>query len=219
MAQKDNKDERKKQKRHPILDSLENDIAHAYAILDNLELCIKANENNRTSACVRCRNELQKAYWQVDALNAENQMLHNKVRELKLRNEELMRFRTPDAYMDAVATALAMFPISGPSNYCSVKGLNNKTIKRAADILGIVATKEQRDEARQRMKDMGMGDIERRGGHNSKAVEMLVNGEVVVTFDSLAKAEKAIGTYNILRRIQSGKTINGVLFRFKETNK
>ena len=66
---------------------------------------------------------------------------------------------------------------------------------------------------------MGIGDIENRGGHNSKAVEMLVNGEVVVTFDSLAKADKAFGTYNILHRIKSGKTINGVLFRFKETNK
>lgn len=218
MAKKEDKDEKKK-KQHPILDTLESDIAHAYAILNSLELVIRENENCRTSACVRCRNELQKAYWQIDALNAENQLLHRKLRELELRNDELMRFRTPDAYMDAVATALAMFPVSGPTGFCSVKGLNNKTIKKAADILGIVATPEARKEARQRMQDMGMGDIENRGGHNSKAVEMLVNGEVVVTFDSLAKAEKAIGTYNILRRIKSGKTINGVLFRFKETNK
>ena len=218
MAKKEDKDEKQK-KQHPILDTLESDIAHAYAILNSLELVIRENENCRTSACVRCRNELQKAYWQIDALNAENQLLHRKVHELKLRNEELMRFRTPDAYMDAVATALAMFPISGPTGFCGVKGLNNKTIKKAADILGLVATKEARDEARQRMQDMGMGDIENRGGHNSKAVEMLVNGEVVVTFDSLAKAEKAMGTKNIYGRIKSGKTINGVLFRFKETNK
>lgn len=218
MAKKEDKDEKKK-KHHPILDTLESDIAHAYAILDNLKLCISANQGYRTSDCVRSRLDLQRTYGQIEQLQAENEWLRKKNHELKLLNEELLRYRTPDAYMDAVATALAMFPISGPSNFCGVKGISNKTIKKAADILGIKATKEARDEARQRMIDLGMGDIENRGGHNSKAVEMLVNGEVVVTFDSLAKAEKAIGTYNILRRIKSGKTINGVLFRFKETNK
>ena len=218
MAKKEDKDENQK-KQHPIHDTLESDIAHAYAILDNLKLCISANQGCRTSDCVRCRLELQRTYWQVEQLQAENEWLRKKNHELKLLNEELQRYRTPDAYMDAVATALAMFPISGPSNFCGVKGISNKTIKKAADVLGINATKEARDEARQRMIDLGLGDIENRGGHNSKAVEMLVNGEVVVTFDSLAKAEKAIGTYNILRRIKSGKTINGVLFRFKETNK
>ena len=218
MAKKKDKNE-KEQKRHPILDTLESDIAHAYAILDNLKLCINANQGCMTSDRVRYIHELQRTYWQVEKLQAENEWLRNKNHELKLLNEELQRYRTPDAYMDAVATALAMFPISGPSNFCGVKGISNKTIKKAADVLGIKATKEARDEARQRMIDMGMGDIENRGGHNSKAVEMLVNGEVVVAFDSVAKAEKAIGTYNILRRIQSGKTINGVLFRFKETNK
>ena len=218
MTKKEDKDEKQK-KQHPILDTLESDIAHAYAILDNLKLCISANQGCRTSDCVRCRLVLQRTYWQVEQLQAENEWLRKKNHELKLLNEELLSYRTPDAYMDAVATALAMFPISGPTGFCGVNGLNNKTIKKAADILGLVATKEARDEARQRMQDMGMGDIENRGGHNSKAVEMLVMGEVVVTFDSLAKAEKAIGTYNILRRIQSGKTINGVLFRFKETSK
>ena len=218
MAKKEDKDENHK-KQHPIHDTLESDIAHAYAILDNLKLCISANQGCRTSDCVRCRLELQRTYWQVEQLQAENEWLRKKNHELKLLNEELQRYRTPDAYMDAVATALAMFPISGPSNFCGVKGISNKTIKKAAAVLGINATKEARDEARQRMIDLGLGDIENRGGHNSKAVEMLVNGEVVVTFDSLAKAEKAIGTYNILRRIKSGKTINGVLFRFKETNK
>lgn len=218
MAKKEDKDENQK-KQHPIHDTLESDIAHAYAILDNLKLCISANQGCRTSDCVRCRLELQRTYWQVEQLQAENEWLRKKNHELKLLNEELQRYRTPDAYMDAVATALAMFPISGPSNFCGVKGISNKTIKKAADVLGINATKEARDEARQRMIDLGLGDIENRGGHNSKAVEMLVNGEAVVTFDSLAKAEKAIGTYNILRRIKSGKTINGVLFRFKETNK
>ena len=218
MAKKEDKDEKQK-KQHPILDTLESDIAHAYAILDNLKLCISANQGCRTSDCVRCRLELQRTYWQVEQLQAENEWLRKKNHELKLLNEELLRYRTPDAYMDAVATALAMFPISGPTGFCGVNGINNKTIKKAADILGLVATKEARDEARQRMQDIGMGDIENRGGHNSKAVEMLVNGEVVVTFDSLAKADKAFGTYNILHRIKSGKTINGVLFRFKETNK
>ena len=218
MAKKEDKDEKKK-KQHPILDTLESDIAHAYAILDNLKLCISANQGYRTSDCVRCRLDFQRTYGQVEQLQAENEWLRKKNHELKLLNEELLRYRTPDDYMDAVATALAMFPISGPSNFCGVKGISNKTIKKAADVLGINATKEARDEARQRMIDLGLGDIENRGGHNSKAVEMLVNGEVVVTFDSLAKAEKAIGTYNLLRRIKSGKTINGVLFRFKETNK
>ena len=218
MAKKEDKDEKQK-KQHPILDTLESDIAHAYAILDNLKLCISANQGCRTSDCVRYRLELQRTYWQVEQLQVENEWLRKKNHELKLLNEELLRYRTPDAYMDAVATALAMFPISGPTGFCGVNGINNKTIKKAADILGLVATKEARDEARQRMQDMGMGDIENRGGHNSKAVEMLVNGEVVVTFDSLAKADKAFGTYNILHRIKSGKTINGVLFRFKETNK
>ena len=218
MAKKEDKDEKQK-KQHPILDTLESDIAHAYAILDNLKLCISANQGCRTSDCVRYRLELQRTYWQVEQLQVENEWLRKKNHELKLLNEELLRYRTPDAYMDAVATALAMFPISGPTGFCGVNGINNKTIKKAADILGLVATKEARDEARQRMQDIGMGDIENRGGHNSKAVEMLVNGEVVVTFDSLAKADKAFGTYNILHRIKSGKTINGVLFRFKETNK
>ena len=218
MAKKEDKDE-KKEKQHPILDTLESDIAHAYAILNTLDLCIRENERYKSSAAVRYKNELQMALWQIEELNAENKLLRKKNNELKLRNEELLRYRTPDAYMDAVATALAMFPISGPTNFCGVKGLNNKTIKKAADILGIVATKEARDEARQRMQDLGMGDIENRGGHNSKAVEMLVNGEVVVTFSSLAAAEKAMGSKNIHGRIKSGKTINGVLFRFKETNK
>lgn len=140
MAKKEDKDEKQK-KQHPILDTLESDIAHSYAILNSLELAISENENCRTSACVRCRNELQKAYRQIDALNAEIQLLHRKVRELKLRNEELLRYRTPDAYMDAVATALAMFPLSGPSNSCGVKGISNTTIKKAADVLGINATK------------------------------------------------------------------------------
>lgn len=218
MAKKEDKDEKQK-KQHPILDTLESDIAHAYAILDNLKLCISANQGCRTSDCVRCRLELQRTYWQIEQLQAENEWLRKKNHELKLLNEDLLSYRTPDAYMDAVATALAMFPISGPTGFCGVNGLNNKTIKKAADILGLVATKEARNEARQRMQDMGMGDIENRGGHNSKAVEMVVNGEVVVKFDSLAKAEKAFGTHNILSRIKSGKTINGVLFRFKETNK
>ena len=217
MANNEKKVEKKK--KHPILDTLESDIAHAYAILNTLNLCIRDNERYKSSAAVRYSAELHQALWQIEELSAENKSLRRKINELKLLNEELLRYRTPDAYMDAVATALAMFPISGPSNFCGVKGISNKTIKKAADILGIKATKEARDEARQRMIDLGLGDIENRGGHNSKAVEMLVNGEVVVTFDSLTNAEKAIGTYNILRRIKSGKTINGVLFRFKETNK
>ena len=214
MAKKEDKDEKEK-KQHPILDTLESDIAHAYAILDNLKLCISANQGCRTSDCVRFRLELQRTYRQVEQLQAENEWLRKKNHELKLLNEEMLRYRTPDAYMDAVATALAMFPISGPTGFCAVKGLNNKTIKKAADILGLVATKEARDEARQRMQDMGMGDIENRGGHNSKAVEMVVDGHVVATFDSLVKAEKGIGTYNIFKRIKSGKTINGVQFRYK----
>lgn len=218
MAKKEDKDEKQK-KQHPILDTLESDIAHAYAILDNLKLCISANQGCRTSDCVRCRLEIQRTYWQVEQLQAENEWLRKKNHELKLLNEELLRYRTPDAYMDAVATALAMFPISGPTGFCGVKGLKNKTIKKAADILGLVATEEARDEARQRMQDMGMGDIENRGGHNSKAVEMLVNGKVTITFDSLRAAGRAMGCKNIYGRIQSGKTINGVLFRFKETNK
>ena len=217
MAKNEKKVENKK--KHPILDTLESDIAHAYSILNTLNLCIRDNERYKSSAAVRYSAELHHTLWQIEELSAENKSLKRKINELKLLNEELLRYRTPDAYMDAVATALAMFPISGPSNFCGVKGISNKTIKKAADVLGIKATKEARDEARQRMIALGLDDIENRGGHNSKAVEMLVNGEVVVTFDSLAKAEKAIGTYNILRRIKSGKTINGVLFRFKENNK
>ena len=217
MAKQEDKDE--KQKKHPILDTLESDIGHAYAILDSLKLCISANQGCITSDCVRYRLALKRTYWQVEQLQAENEWLRKKNNELNLLNEELLRYRTPDAYMDAVATALAMFPISGPTGFCGVKGLNNKTIKKAADILGLVATNEARDEARQRMQDMGMGDIENRGGHNIKAVEMLVNGKVMITFDSLRAAERSIGSRNIYRRIQSGKTINGVLFRFKETNK
>lgn len=45
---------------------------------------------------------------------------------------------------------------------------------------------------------------------------MLVNGEVVITFDSIADAERATSSNYLLNRIKSGKIINGVQFKYKE---
>ena len=73
MKRKDHEDKNNvKVKRHPIIDTLESDIAHAYAILNGLELCIRDNERHKSSECVRCHNELRRAFLQIEALNKEN---------------------------------------------------------------------------------------------------------------------------------------------------
>ena len=118
--------------------------------------------------------------------------------------------------MDAVATALALFPISSASKAYEETGIQYTTINNAAKKLGLVATKEAREEARQRMKELGFGDIEKRGGKNRKSIEMLVNGKVVATFDSIAEADKVTGGRYVSDRIKRNATVDGISFRYKK---
>ena len=207
-------DKGEKKKKHPILEDLEDKIAFAYHRLSVLNACIKDRELSKMEEVYYWRYRY--ALHQIEVLNAENTQLIKENEELSFR---LLNERTPDAYMDAVATALAMLPISSIRKVYETTLFQEKTIKKAADTLGLVATKEAKDEARQYMKDCGLEDIDKRGGHNRKAVEMLVNGKVVATFDSASDAGRATNNKNtILDRIKSGSIIDGVQFRYKKTN-
>ena len=204
-----------KKKKQPIVDELEDKISLELHYLSVLQSAIKDRE--RSSSCVELRRSLNYMRYINEKLEQENMMLRRNIREKDYMIEELMKERTLDGYMDAVATALAMFPISSVGIVEEASGIRRDTIKKAAERLGIVFSDDDRQEARQRMKECGIGDIEKRGGKNKKEVEMLVNGNVVATFGSVRDACIATGKADttILDRLKSGKAVKGVSFRYK----
>lgn len=204
-----------KKKKQPIVDELEDKISLELHYLSVLQSAIKDRE--RSSSCAELHRSLNYMRYINEKLEQENMMLRRNIREKDYMIEELMRERTLDGYMDAVATALAMFPISSVGIVEEASGIRRDTIKKAAERLGIVFSDNERQEARQRMKECGIGDIEKRGGKNKKEVEMLVNGNVVATFGSVSDAGIATGKAGttILDRLKSGKVVKGVSFRYK----
>lgn len=204
-------DEQKK--RRAVIDTLEDEISKARHILAIINAQIKEKEFETGGSYWY---EFRAAMRQVELLNGENKWLRSRLKEQRYLNDELMKFRTPDEYMDKVATALALLPISSITKTYKETGIQPHTLKKVSEILSIKPTKAAKDEARQRMKDCELQDIDKRGGHNRKAIEMLVNGEVVITFDSIAEAERATSSNDLRNRIKSGKIINGVQFKYKE---
>ena len=204
-----------KKKKQPIVDELEDKIALELHYLSVLQSAIRDKEKRSIHA--ELHRSLNYMRYINEKLEQENMMLRRNIREKDYMIEELMKERTLDGYMDAVATALAMFPISSVGIVEEASGIRRDTIKKAAERLGIVFSNDERQEARQRMKECGIGDIEKRGGKNKKEVEMLVNGNVVATFGSVIDASIATGKSDttIIDRLKSGKVVKGVSFRYK----
>ena len=204
-----------KKKKQPILDELEDKISLELHYLSVLQSAIKDKE--RSSSCAELHRSLNYILYTNEKLEQENRMLRRSIREKNYLIDELLKERTPDGYMDAVATALAMFPIASVGIVEEASGIRRDTIKKAAARLGLVFSDEERQEARQRMKECGCEDIEKRGGKNKKEVEMLVNGKVVATFGSVKDVCMATGKAGttINDWIKSGKVVNGVGFRYK----
>lgn len=204
-----------KKKKQPILDDLEDKISLELHYLSVLQSAIKDRE--MSSSCAELHRSLNYILYTNEKLEQENRMLRRSIQEKNYLIDELLRERTLDGYMDAVATALAMFPIASIGIVEEASGIGRDTIKKAAARLGLVFSDEERQEARQRMKECGCEDIEKRGGKNKKEVEMLVNGKVVATFGSVKQASLATGKAGttINDWIKAAKVVNGVGFRFK----
>lgn len=208
----------KKEKEQNFIDTLYDDISKAEHVLAIINAQIKDKQiRASTSNSIYWRCMYRQAMRQIERLESDNRELRRGLQSQRLINEELLRYRTPDDYMDKVATALALLPITSISKVYEATHLQQDTIRSAANKLKIKPSKSEREEARKRMVECGLEDIENRGGKNSSAVEMLVNGKVVATFKSKMEANRIITGIDVVRRLKACSTeIDGIVFRLKK---
>lgn len=207
-----------KRKKQNFIDTLYDDISKAEHVLAIINDQIKDKQKRAsTSNSTYWMCMYRQAMRQIERLESDNRELRRGLQSQRLINEELLRYRTPDDYMDKVATALALLPITSISKICAETHLKPDTIRSASNKLKIKPSKSEREEARKRMVECGLEDIENRGGKNSSAVEMLVNGKVVATFKSKMEANRIITGIDVVRRLKASSTeIDGIVFRLKK---
>ena len=217
MKKNEEKDEKDgKKKRHPILDHLEDEIAKREHILSVLEESIERN-SQWLCANSNLKHENALLHQELELAHTERQYLLNRIEILE---DIIERQRTDidlDRYMDAMAKALAMFPISTVGVIEEASGVKRETIKRIAKDLGIEYDEQERQEARKRLKQCGLDDIENRGGRNRRAVEVIHDGVVIASFQSAREAMDATGQNDIWEYIHNGRQdSNGRSYRYKE---
>ena len=148
---------------------------------------------------------------------------HNILDELKKTQQELRDVKKEQSrtiaeeHVDILATMMSLYPFTADADISFEFGIPKHRVADVAKSLGLIKSKEARQEAVEYLRAQDRELVQRRGGDKgvhttAKVVEMVAkNGRVVATYDSIKDANKNTGC--------SQKTIRDLCKRYNKARK
>lgn len=191
-------------------------------------LYTKAMEAKAENECLR--RKIEELNERVDAALEVNASLREELREARNSGDRHARSQAiADEHVDILATLLSLYPYTPDKQLVYEFGLPQHRIHDVAVTLGLMKSKEARQEAVEYLRRQDRQIVDRRGGDqgnhtNVKPILMISrNGRVRKTFQSAKECHEETGyDSKYIRQICNSKrkkyTSDGYTFRFINAN-